>query len=158
MTPDEFMQHTMKCVRKIGKKGHTLIWDFRLSQALVYKALYGLDIDSEDPLAKKAVEVMDTLGQALLPGAFPAYERFPFLRFMPSWFPGCRFKRIAIECGEGVKEVDTIPFDIAMAHLVRNSTTLAISCSISQCIDKSSATYFFPEKWGRYFSHCRVGN
>ncbi|KAH7878626.1 cytochrome P450 2 Le.CYP2 [Lentinula edodes] len=100
LTPDDFMEHTL-----------------RLSQALVYKALYGLDVDPEDPLAKKAVEVIDTLGQALLPGAFPAYERFPFLRFMPSWFPGCRFKRTAIQCGRSVKEVDTIPFDIAMAHL-----------------------------------------
>ncbi|GAV99790.1 cytochrome P450 1 [Lentinula edodes] len=110
MTPDKFMQHTMK-----------------LSQALVYKGLYGLDVDSEDPLAKKAVEVMDTLGQALLPGSFPAYERFPFLRFMPSWFPGCRFKRIAIQCSQGVKEVDTIPFDIAMAHLESGTGTSPIA-------------------------------
>ncbi|KAJ3813269.1 cytochrome P450 1 [Lentinula aff. lateritia] len=110
MTPDEFMQHTMK-----------------LSQALVYKGLYGLDVDSEDPLAQKAVEVMDTLGQALLPGAFPAYERFPFLRFMPSWFPGCSFKRIAIQCSQGVKEVDTIPFDIAMAHLKSGAGTSPIA-------------------------------
>ncbi|KAF9078761.1 cytochrome P450 [Rhodocollybia butyracea] len=95
IVPEEFMQHTMS-----------------LSQGLIYSSLYGLDIGSEDLLAKKAIESVALIGRALLE-SFPAVERFPWLRFMPSWFPGCGFQQIADKLGQIIREVDTIPFDEA---------------------------------------------
>ncbi|KAJ4478327.1 cytochrome P450 1 [Lentinula aciculospora] len=108
--PDDFMEHI---------RG--------LSQGLVYKSLYGLDITAEDPLAKKAAGIVGTFGRALLSGGFPTYEWFPWLVYLPSWFPGCEFKRIASECGKVVEEVDTIPFDIAVDRLNSGECTSPIA-------------------------------
>ncbi|KAJ3870024.1 cytochrome P450 1 [Lentinula novae-zelandiae] len=109
LTPEDFMQHING-----------------ISQGLIPKALYGLDIGPEDALARKIAEIIDTFGKALLSGSFPAYEWFPFLIYMPSWFPGCGFKRIASECGKVVEEIYTVPFDLAMNHLQKGSRTSPI--------------------------------
>ncbi|GAW09426.1 cytochrome p450 [Lentinula edodes] len=97
-----------------------------LSQGLIPKALYGLDIGPEDALASKVAGIIDTFGKALLSGSFPAYEWFPFLIFMPSWFPGCGFKRIANECGKVVEEIYTVPFDLAMNNMQNGTRTSPI--------------------------------
>ncbi|KAE9406650.1 cytochrome P450, partial [Gymnopus androsaceus JB14] len=101
-TPDQFMRHTMA-----------------LSQRLIFSTLWGLDVNPEDPLAQNAVELIRTLARITAPGAFPVMERFPWLRFMPSWLPGCGFKRSANQCLKQMKEADTVPFDMA----VNNSKT-----------------------------------
>ncbi|KAJ3854521.1 cytochrome P450 1 [Lentinula lateritia] len=98
-----------------------------LSQGLVYKSLYGLDITPEDDLAKKATGIVGTFARALISGGFPTYEWFPWLVYLPSWFPGCEFKRVAIECGRVVEEVDTIPFDIAVENLKNGISTSPIA-------------------------------
>ncbi|KAF9040170.1 cytochrome P450 1 [Rhodocollybia butyracea] len=105
--PEEFMHHTM-------------------SVGLIYAVLYGLDVGSEDPLAQKAVETMHLLAQAVNQ-SFPTIERFPWLRFMPSWFPGCGFQQVANKCAQGIKEVDTIPFDIAVNNLKTGKGTSLIA-------------------------------
>ncbi|KAJ3722420.1 cytochrome P450 2 Le.CYP2 [Lentinula raphanica] len=89
----------------------------RLSQGLVYKSLYGLEIGPEDDIARKAVSCVEAFARALLSGGFPTYEMFPWLVYLPSWFPGCNFKRIASRCGRVIEEIDTVPFDIAMTNL-----------------------------------------
>ena len=80
-------------------------------------SLWGLDVHPEDPFAQNVAKSVLAMGQAFLPGAFPAIERFPWLRFMPSWFPGCEFARVAEQCLKTVKEANTIPFDMAMDNL-----------------------------------------
>ncbi|KAF9078787.1 cytochrome P450 2 Le.CYP2 [Rhodocollybia butyracea] len=104
--PEDFIQHTMS-----------------LSQGLMYAALYGLDISPKDPLAQKAVETANSLAQAFVE-SFPAVELFPWLRFMPSWFPGCGFQKIANKCVQAIKEADTIPFDKAVNNLASAGTSL----------------------------------
>jgi len=79
--------------------------------------LYGLDIEPEDPIARRAVEAVQILGQTQVSGVFPAIEMFPWLRFLPSWFPGCSFKRLADQCRKVIQEVDTVLFDMAMNNL-----------------------------------------
>ncbi|KAF9069316.1 cytochrome P450 [Rhodocollybia butyracea] len=65
-----------------------------------------------DPLSQKAIEAVSLIGRAILE-PFPAVELFPWLRFMPSWFPGCGFQQVANKCAQYFHEVDTIPFDRA---------------------------------------------
>ncbi|KAF9070699.1 cytochrome P450 [Rhodocollybia butyracea] len=88
-----------------------------LSQSLMYAALYGLEIGYEDPLAQNTI---------LLPG-FPALERFPWLRFMPSSFPGCEFKRAVNECAQGLDDIETIPFDKAVNNLKTGAGTSLVA-------------------------------
>ncbi|KAJ3721432.1 hypothetical protein DFJ43DRAFT_1042324 [Lentinula guzmanii] len=65
-----------------------------------------------------AVEAQDTFAKSQSIGAFPVIERFPWLRYMPSWFPGCDFGKVAAQY--------TVPFEMAMnrshgiAYLSRN--------------------------------------
>ncbi|KAF9067312.1 cytochrome P450 1 [Rhodocollybia butyracea] len=106
VAPEEFMQHTMS-----------------LSQSLIYSSLYGLDIGFDDPLSKKAIEAVALIGRAILE-PFPAIELFPWLRFMPSWFPGCGFQQIANKCAQYCREVDNIPFDKAISNLASAGTSL----------------------------------
>ncbi|KAE9410131.1 cytochrome P450 2 Le.CYP2 [Gymnopus androsaceus JB14] len=116
ITPDNFMQHTLA-----------------LSQRIMFSALWGLDINPEDPLVQKAVTSTSTMAQSTLSGAFPTIERFPWLRFMPSWFPGCAFKRVAEECLSITKEANTIPFDMAMDNLNTGKGTSLIAELASKC-------------------------
>jgi len=99
-SPDKFRQHTLA-----------------LSQRLIFAALYGLDINPEDPLAQKAVKAAYLLGQTQISGTFPAIEKFSWLRLMPSWFPGCGFKRLAEQCLKDIKEVDAVLLDMTMDKL-----------------------------------------
>ncbi|KAJ4485417.1 cytochrome P450 [Lentinula aciculospora] len=98
-SPDKFMQHTL-----------------RLSQAIILSSLYGIDIDPEDRLARMATESLDIIGQTQTVGAFPTLRRFPWLRYMPSWFPGCAFQEVATQCLEKVKTMDTIPYNMAIEN------------------------------------------
>ncbi|KAF9078735.1 cytochrome P450 1 [Rhodocollybia butyracea] len=107
--PEEFMQHTMS-----------------LSQGLIFASLYGIDFGSEDPLSRKAVELVELVGKAMLQ-PFPIIEQFPWLRFMPSWFPGFGFQEIANKCVQCIKEVDTIPFDKAVNNLKMGTSTSLIA-------------------------------
>ncbi|KAJ3921183.1 cytochrome P450 1 [Lentinula edodes] len=104
--PDDFMDHTMA-----------------LSQRLVYSALYGLDISPGDSLAQKAQNAVGGIGKSLLSGSFPALERFPFLRFMPSWFPGCGFQQVAEQCRKNIKEINTVPFKLAVTNMENGTGT-----------------------------------
>ncbi|KAJ3859487.1 cytochrome P450 1 [Lentinula novae-zelandiae] len=76
ISPHKFMQHTMG-----------------LSQSLVFSSVYGLDVAPEDHLAQIAVEAMNTLANTQIIGAFPTIQRYPWLRYMPSWFPKCGFQQ-----------------------------------------------------------------
>ncbi|KIK50476.1 hypothetical protein GYMLUDRAFT_987669 [Collybiopsis luxurians FD-317 M1] len=95
--PEMFMQHVMA-----------------VSQKLIHSSLYGLDIGLEHPLSIKAVEAVELIGESLVPGTFPLLERFPLLWFMPSWFPGCGFKKRAEKCRGIIQAVDNIPYEMAV--------------------------------------------
>ncbi|KAF5385616.1 hypothetical protein D9757_006803 [Collybiopsis confluens] len=44
--------------------------------------------------------------------------RYPWLQYLPSWFPGCGFKKIAEQVRKGLGEAATNPFDLAVKNLV----------------------------------------
>ncbi|KAJ3834462.1 cytochrome P450 [Lentinula raphanica] len=101
-SPHEFMQHTIE-----------------LSQSLVLSSVYGLDVRSDDPLIKMAMEALELIDEVMNPGSFPVIERFPWLYYFPSWFPGCRFKKVAGQCSERIEKMNTVPFDMAMENQVK---------------------------------------
>ncbi|KAE9396842.1 cytochrome P450 1 [Gymnopus androsaceus JB14] len=110
ITPDKLMQHCMT-----------------LSQGIIFSALYGLDVDSEDPFAQEAVEFVEELLPTFVPGSFPIIEQFPWLRFMPSWLPGCGFKRIIDQCLRQRENAINIPFDMAVENLKTGKGTSIIA-------------------------------
>ncbi|EKM48702.1 uncharacterized protein PHACADRAFT_202500 [Phanerochaete carnosa HHB-10118-sp] len=57
--------------------------------------MYGVDITSEgDPTLAIVEEALDILQKVGNPGVY-LVDSFPLLRFIPSWFPGAKFKRDA---------------------------------------------------------------
>ncbi|KAJ3995888.1 cytochrome P450 1 [Lentinula boryana] len=109
-SPHEFMQHTMG-----------------LSQSLIFSSIYGLDIHPNDPLAHMAVETLAIMGKAMTIGFFPTIELFPWLRYFPSWFPGCGFKRVAAQCSEKIETLNTVPFDMAIDNQKKGLGTSIIA-------------------------------
>ncbi|KIK66031.1 hypothetical protein GYMLUDRAFT_158739 [Collybiopsis luxurians FD-317 M1] len=112
--PEQFMHHTMAYVMFLP--------------GLIYSTVYGLDIGPDHYIARTTAEIVHELFDIiLLHGSFPTLERFPWLRYMPSWFPGCRFKRIAKQTLRSMQEMYTTPFDIAVNNLKSGTGTSLIA-------------------------------
>lgn len=56
-----------------------------------------------------------------VPGKF-LVELFPVLRFLPSWFPGAKFKRQAAEWFPLVRKMRDVPWAAAIDSMVRPSS------------------------------------
>ncbi|KAF8216822.1 cytochrome P450 [Mycena galopus ATCC 62051] len=93
-TPEDFVAHTKT-----------------LTAAIIIANVNGHDIKPTDNRFVDLVEEsIKKLGVSLLPSAF-AVNTFPFLRHLPSWFPGCGFHRFARETYELLDEAKSAPFD-----------------------------------------------
>ena len=75
----------------------TLTLHVRSFAATIIQTVFGIDIaDGEDDCFRMA-QVLTRIGVEMsTPGTF-LVDVFPILRFVPSWFPGGDFKRIARE-------------------------------------------------------------
>ncbi|KAF7365051.1 Cytochrome p450 [Mycena venus] len=101
-TPDDFVVHIKT-----------------LAVAFIMATTYGYDIKpTNDRFVYLAEEAVQRLGESVLPGAF-AVNTLPFLRYLPSWFPGCGFHRFARETSELVNEMKNAPFDF-VRHNMQN--------------------------------------
>ncbi|KAF8158963.1 cytochrome P450 [Mycena galopus ATCC 62051] len=80
----------------------------RLAAAVIMATVYGYDINPTHDRFVSLVEKTDQkLAEMVVPGRF-AVNTFPFLRYFPSWFPGCSgFQRFA----RGGKHADTFQRD-----------------------------------------------
>ena len=80
---------------------------------------YGIAVqESDDPYISVAEEVLNGLAEAALPGAF-LVDLFPFLRYVPSWFPGAGFQKKAARWQEGINTMAERPFRHVEEQLVR---------------------------------------
>ncbi|KAK7052946.1 hypothetical protein VNI00_004266 [Paramarasmius palmivorus] len=71
---------------------------------------YGIKVKSEsDPWVALAEEAIGPLMRATVPGAF-LVDTFPFLKYIPSWFPGAGFKRQAREWRKLTMRLKNEPF------------------------------------------------
>ncbi|KAH8118950.1 cytochrome P450 [Phellopilus nigrolimitatus] len=70
----------------------------RTAGAIILKLSHGYTVEAEgpDPLINLASNVLDNFINSTAPGYW-AVDLMPFLRYVPSWFPGAAFKRIAKE-------------------------------------------------------------
>jgi hypothetical protein len=64
--------------------------------------IYGYDIKpTHDRFVDLAEDAVKKLSDSVFPGAF-AVNTFPFLRHLPSWFPGCSFHQYAKGIGASI--------------------------------------------------------
>ena len=79
---------------------------------------YGIDIkDSEDPYILVAEEAVSQVAEAGVPGAFWV-DFFPILKYVPSWFPGAGFQKIAARARVMATSMAEEPFRYVKEQLV----------------------------------------
>ncbi|KAJ6585111.1 cytochrome P450 [Mycena capillaripes] len=99
-TPEEFFAHTKT-----------------VAAAIIMATIYGYDIKpTHDRFVDLAEDAVERLCASVLPGAF-AVNTFPFLRHLPSWFPGCSFHRFAKETSNVLAEMKDAPFDFVRQNM-----------------------------------------
>ncbi|KAF8671716.1 cytochrome P450 [Rhizoctonia solani] len=76
-TPEQFMEHV-----------------HLMAGSVAIRMVYGYKVDSaQDPLVQSAEKVMSIFSDIMTPGRW-MIEVFPFLRYLPTWFPGTAFHQM----------------------------------------------------------------
>ncbi|EIW53604.1 CyP450 monooxygenase [Trametes versicolor FP-101664 SS1] len=89
----------------------------------IMRISYGIDVDKEKvPYLTIAEDAMQTFSDAFVPGKY-LVETFPLLRFLPSWFPGTKFKREGTAWTSVVNRLRDTPWDATVAAM-REGTAL----------------------------------
>ena len=85
-------------------------------------------MDQNDPLALLVEDAMDKFSQATQPGRF-LIDVFPWLRFVPEWFPGTGWKKTAREWRQVRDRTYNTGFEWTLEQIVRihDSTNLALT-------------------------------
>jgi len=71
-----------------------------------------------DPFVKIAEDAVDTFCRAALPAAF-LVNFFPVLRYVPAWFPGAGFKRIAALWREKTMKLVDLPYEMVKSDMAK---------------------------------------
>ncbi|KAJ6508469.1 cytochrome P450 [Mycena sanguinolenta] len=103
-TPEDFATHTKT-----------------LSAAIVLDTIYGYDLKNmDDRFVTLPEQAAKRLTESMLPGA-RIVNTFPFLRYLPSWFPGCSFHKFAQDTHYLVDEMRNAPFDFVKQNMRNGS-------------------------------------
>lgn len=94
--------------------------------------VYGHDIA---PVHDRFVDIAEQATTKLLHSVFPGavmVNAMPFLRHVPSWFPGAGFKKYAEEAKALTDEMQNVPLEFVKKNMVSLSFDLANPSSISE--------------------------
>lgn len=79
---------------------------------------YGYDIQpKKDYFVSLAEDAVSRLSFAMLPGA-ALVNAIPIMQYLPSWFPGAGFQKIAAESREVTRRMKEVPFQWAENNIV----------------------------------------
>ncbi|KAH9482219.1 Cytochrome P450 monooxygenase 208 [Psilocybe cubensis] len=91
----------------------------RNAVAVIMKVAYGYQVESNDDRMVRYLEDAFTISASMnVPGKYWV-EFFPILRFLPEWFPGAGFKRLARELGKTSSRVESIPFQWTLENMAK---------------------------------------
>lgn len=89
----------------------------RNAVALIMKAAYGYQVEGNDDYVVRIIEeAFEQLADISTPGRF-LVDFFPFLRFLPSWFPLAGFKRYAEAAKRKLSRLENVPFEWAQENI-----------------------------------------
>ncbi|KAJ5205277.1 Cytochrome P450 [Penicillium cf. griseofulvum] len=98
-------------VRVLDKPDNLLQHIRKEAGAIVLKIGYGYTIEphARDPLVDLADKAMEDFSYALLPATW-AVEFIPIMRYLPAWFPGAGFVKIAHSYRSTAKAFSNVPY------------------------------------------------
>ncbi|KAI0086254.1 cytochrome P450 [Irpex rosettiformis] len=106
----------------------------RTAGAVLLKITYGYTTQQkDDPVVALAENIADLLASVLTPGAW-LIDTLPFLRYLPAWFPGARFKKVAADMRQTLYNIADVPYRITK-HKLTNSVDLPPNL-IAECLEK----------------------
>ncbi|KAM5534500.1 hypothetical protein V8D89_011832 [Ganoderma adspersum] len=100
------LQMTRRLLSRLLKSPKNIVQQLNFSFATtLMRLVFGIEISEEnDKYFAMAERVRDIGEDVAFPGRYPV-ELIPWLRYLPSWFPGTHFKRIA---GKARREAESI--------------------------------------------------
>lgn len=97
--------------------------------ASVLQITYGVKASETDDKYHAMMERAMEVGEGVLtPGRY-AVEALPFLRYLPSWLPGGRFKQYAAQVKTEVREIMNTLFEASRDQMVRTIHLYAVVTS-----------------------------
>ncbi|KAF8183195.1 cytochrome P450 [Pholiota molesta] len=96
--------------------------------SIILSAAYGYDVAPKDD---HLVAILESTRVAFSQGQSPTWmvNRFPFLRYIPSWLPGAGFKSYAAAIKKVMNEQQEVPFKYATDSLAGGTTRVSIVSS-----------------------------
>ena len=84
----------------------------------IIRVVYGLDTSgSGDKYVRLAEEAISHFNEVFEPGRY-LVNTFPWLRFVPTWFPGANFQRRFASLRPTVRAMRDVPWEAAMERKV----------------------------------------
>ncbi|EKM58562.1 uncharacterized protein PHACADRAFT_253005 [Phanerochaete carnosa HHB-10118-sp] len=109
-----------------------------MSAATILGVTYGMDIrDNSDPYVVLAKKAMHSIVRATTPGSYMV-EYVPFMRYIPSWAPGGKFKLEAAEWREAVSALFTKPLEHIKKEMVQGTAAPSIAVSLLASLEENS--------------------
>lgn len=109
----------------------------RSTTAISMLMAYGYEIKEEnDPVVKLAEQSVEDLGHLLESGNF-LVEIFPWLKYVPEWFPGAGFQKTVKEWKTTLDTIQRTPFEFTKAQVAAGT---AIPSVVSEYLDKDGGS------------------
>ncbi|KAJ3808457.1 cytochrome P450 [Lentinula aff. lateritia] len=117
----------------------------KMGGSTILSVIYGYDVDAVQDSAhtENAEQGADGFLQTFMPGSF-LVDYIPWMRYIPSWFPGASFQCRAQVWKEAMEQLLHGPFDE-----MRNSVSITSlqSCFVSRCMGKLSGDSNIDQEW-----------
>ncbi|KAJ4190449.1 hypothetical protein NW767_011271 [Fusarium falciforme] len=101
------------------------------ASAIILRITYGYSIEPHkvDPLVTLIEHMMGNFSDALVPLTW-SVDLFPFLKHLPTGFPGASFKKIAQEWKERVRMAADIPYSFVLRQMANGNPTSSYVSSL----------------------------
>ncbi|OSD07978.1 cytochrome P450 [Trametes coccinea BRFM310] len=128
------MEETHFFLQRMAESGQDFVSHIRrYIGGQMFAIVYGHRIvDEKDPYLKRAENVLDLLSNhiASLGAGVWIVDIFPFLKYLPSWFPGAAFKRKASNWRTVIEDCVRLPFERVREDMSSDARTLASYCGV----------------------------
>ncbi|KAJ7810955.1 cytochrome P450 [Mycena olivaceomarginata] len=120
----------------------------QMAGEVIISVTYGINVQpADDPYVALAEEAIKSLSYARVPGRF-IVDSIPILKYLPEWFPGGQFKRIAREGRSLSQAIRNVPFAETKRLMASGEAT---SCFTSKALRDL-------ESGGKHFQESTVKN